>query len=55
MKYIYINDETGKIKTHSLKRNKALAKLNKDAVIVNIFNDITFITDCSSMIANRML
>lgn len=54
-KYIYINDETGTIKTHEIKKNKALAKLQRDAVIVSEINNKIFIADCGSKVANILL
>jgi len=55
MKYIFINDETGNFKTHSLKKNKALAKLNRDAVIIKIYDNTTYLADCSSLVAEQIL
>ena len=46
MKYVYMNDITGKMKCHVLKRNKALAKLQRDAVIIAKINDNIFIAEC---------
>ena len=55
MKYVYINDITGKMKCHVLKRNKALAKLQRDAVIIAKINDNIFIAECNSNIAHMVL
>ena len=55
MRYVYVNDVTGTLKTHLLKINKALAKLQRDAVIISQINNTIYIADCSSEVAQRML
>lgn len=55
MRYVYVDNFNCKLKCHLLKVNKALAKLQKDAVIIGQVNNTIFIADGSSSIAGKML
>lgn len=50
--YVYVDYLN---KTHAIKRNKALAKLQRDAVICNEDANTIFIADCASPYADKML
>lgn len=52
MKYLYVDYLDN---AHFIKKNKALAKLQRDAVICRKVDNIIIISDCASPYANRML